>query len=92
MSGLCGRPGCNAPAVATFRFNSGRTSVWLGDLDENMPGWGGRLCREHADRLRPPRGWELFDFRGVTALPSDREPQEAETPLLARAFRGARAS
>ena len=96
MSGLCGRHGCNAPVTAIFRFDGRAQTVWLDDPDQDRLGWGGRLCTRHADRLTPPRGWHLLDRRTVKALPADSDidltPQEEDTPLLARAFRGARAS
>ena len=90
MSG-CGRPGCNAPAAATIGFDASRRTVWLHPLDE--PEATGRLCRVHADSLQPPRGWRFFDYRE----PSERQPNvtdllDARSPLLERAFRGARAS
>ena len=65
----------------------------------------GHLCHRHADSLAPPRGWELQDRRSLARVlghPADATPPpptpvndgilDAETPLLARAFRGARAS
>lgn len=90
MSG-CGRPGCNAPAAAAIGFDSARQAVWLHPLDE--PEATGRLCRVHADSLRPPRGWRFFDYR-EPALPDSEVTGllDARSPLLERAFRGARAS
>jgi putative peptide zinc metalloprotease protein len=57
----CGRPGCNAPAAAAIGFDGARQAVWLHPLDE--PEATSRLCRAHADSLRPPRGWRFFDYR-----------------------------
>jgi hypothetical protein len=91
---LCGRPGCDEPATATFTFNSKLQAVWLDHFGET-PASAGHLCRRHADMLTPPRGWELHDRRdlarvidhpGESELPVD----ESRTPMLARAFRGAR--
>jgi hypothetical protein len=73
-------------------FDGRERSVWLDELDANLMGWGGRLCQDHADRLRPPRGWQIHDRRPVTDLAPERMPEASETPLLARAFRAARAS
>jgi hypothetical protein len=90
MSG-CGRPGCNAPAAAAIGFDSTRQAVWLHPLDE--PEATGRLCRVHADSLRPPRGWRFFDYREPAQPDSDvTDLLDARSPLLERAFRGARAS
>jgi Protein of unknown function (DUF3499) len=87
----CGRPGCNAPAAAAIGFDSARQAVWLHPLDE--PEATGRLCKVHADSLRPPRGWRFFDYRE----PAEPDPEvtdllDARSPLLERAFRSARAS
>jgi Protein of unknown function (DUF3499) len=87
----CGRPGCNAPAAAAIGFDGARQAVWLHPLDE--PEATGRLCRAHADSLRPPRGWRFFDYREPTGPEPDvTELLDARSPLLERAFRGARAS
>jgi hypothetical protein len=87
----CGRPGCNAPAAAAIGFDATRQTVWLHPLDE--PEATGRLCRVHADSLRPPQGWRFFDYRE----PGEQQANvtdllDARSPLLERAFRGARAS
>jgi hypothetical protein len=59
----CARPGCSAPAVATFNFNGLERVVWVGPLAEARTLSAGDLCRRHADRLRPPLHWELRDVR-----------------------------
>ena len=92
---LCGRPGCDEPATATFTFNSRQQTVWLDHLEES-PASAGHLCQQHADRLSPPRGWELQDRRDLARVidhpgeEDDLELDEARTPLLARAFRASR--
>jgi Protein of unknown function (DUF3499) len=87
----CGRPGCSAPAAAAIGFDASRQAVWLHPLDE--PEATGRLCRAHADSLRPPRGWRFFDYREPATPQSDvADLLDARSPLLERAFRGARAS
>jgi hypothetical protein len=101
---LCGRPGCNEPATATFTFNSGQRCVWIDHVGRTNAS-AGHLCHRHADSLAPPRGWELQDRRQLARVlehpgdaaaaapaPVDDGILDAETPLLARAFRGARAS
>lgn len=95
MARMCARPACNLPADASFNFDGLARVVWLGPLDDADMRSAGDLCRAHADRLRPPLRWELRDVRedsptriglakGVTA-------DEAKTPMLARAFRAAKA-
>jgi hypothetical protein len=63
MARLCARPGCSAPAAAMFNFDGLNRIVWLNSLAEAAAYSAGDLCRQHADRLRPPRNWELRDCR-----------------------------
>ncbi len=63
MARLCARPGCSAPAAAAFNFDGLNRVVWLNPLAEAAAYSAGDLCRQHADRLRPPRNWELRDCR-----------------------------
>jgi hypothetical protein len=63
MARKCARPGCNAPAVATFNFDGLRRVVWVGPLDVAVGRSAGDLCRRHADLLRPPLHWEVRDVR-----------------------------
>jgi hypothetical protein len=63
MERLCARPGCHAPAMATFNFDGLRRVVWLGPLDRAVGRSAGDLCRRHSDRLSPPLHWELRDIR-----------------------------
>jgi hypothetical protein len=58
----CARIGCSAPAVASFGFEASTCLVWLDPASESAPG-AGLLCGVHADRLTPPRGWNLLDRR-----------------------------
>jgi hypothetical protein len=97
MARTCARPGCNLPAAATFNFDGLRRVVWLGPLDEADHRSAGDLCRAHGDRLRPPLHWELRDVRqdaptriGLAAGVKSGDP-DAKLPLLARAFRAAKA-
>src|SRR5439155_707708 len=64
-SRTCARPGCRAPAVASFNFDGLRRIVWLEPLAEAAIRSAGDLCRRHVDLLRPPRNWEVRDLRPV---------------------------
>ena len=45
-----------------FAFDASESLVWLDPII--TPGRGaGVLCERHADRLSPPRGWNLLDRR-----------------------------
>jgi hypothetical protein len=65
MARQCARPGCSAPAAATFNFDGLARVVWLGPLTDARTMSAGDLCRRHADRLRPPLHWELRDMRAT---------------------------
>jgi hypothetical protein len=79
MPRFCARPGCSAPATATFTFDGLRRIVWLGPLAEAAAYSAGDLCRRHAELMKPPRNWELRDIRPV---PGTAEP--AGTPAPSR--------
>jgi hypothetical protein len=56
--------GCDAPATAVFAFDASECLVWLDPLGSGGRG-AGVLCGLHADRMSPPRGWNLLDRRDV---------------------------
>jgi hypothetical protein len=60
----CSRLGCREPAVAVFAFDARESLVWLDPVSSAGRG-AGVLCQTHADRLSPPRGWNLLDRRGA---------------------------
>lgn len=64
MRRSCSRPGCAAPAGATFSYEYASSTVWLEDLTPEAHPSTYDLCAAHADRLAPPRGWQLADHRG----------------------------
>ncbi len=68
MSRRCARPGCGQVADATLSFAYDQRQVWLDDrLVEDHPA-NHDLCGRHADRTRPPKGWELRDRRQATVF------------------------
>src|SRR5690349_14478246 len=73
---VCARAGCNAPAVATLRFEPTERLAWLAELDESAARTQGDLCQRHAAALVLPRGWELRDERVAAPLvdPVDAPP------------------
>ena len=68
---LCARPGCSNPAVASFNFDGLARVVWIGPLADARARTAGDLCRRHADRLTPPRHWELRDVRPAVTSAGD---------------------
>ncbi len=68
--------------MAVFAFDAQESLVWLDPID--TPGRGaGVLCLTHADRLSPPRGWNLLDRRGAESRLWLGEPA-ATTPASRR--------
>jgi uncharacterized protein DUF3499 len=85
---LCARRGCDAPAVATLRFQSTQRSAWLVDVDATAAHSERDLCTRHATALILPTGWQLFDGRRASAGESESlEPPAVGRPVL-RARRG----
>jgi Protein of unknown function (DUF3499) len=60
----CSRLGCDESAVAVFAFDARECLVWLDPISTQGRG-AGVLCERHADRMSPPRGWNLLDRRGA---------------------------
>jgi|SRR5579862_7022551 len=78
---VCARAGCNAPAVATLRFQPTEREAWLAELDESAARTQGDLCQRHAAALVLPRGWELHDERRAVrarVAPAEVRPLAAE--------------
>ena len=63
MRRLCERPGCGAPAEASYGIDQINLVVWIDALDVAERESAGRLCRRHADALEGPRGWTTDDRR-----------------------------
>src|SRR5262249_46837720 len=80
-------------AVAGFAFNAGDCLVWLDPLGGRGQG-AGVLCELHAERMSPPRGWNLLDRRSAASrLWIGREPvapplppRRREVPARPRAY------
>lgn len=103
---LCGRPGCSEPATASFTFSSDARAVWLDHVgrinatagyichrhaDAFLPprGWELHDRRDFA-RVVEHRGEPPAPEAEAAPDPTLDPALDAQTPLLARAFRGAR--
>ncbi|MDX1658065.1 MAG: DUF3499 family protein [Nitriliruptorales bacterium] len=86
----CARPGCPAPASATLSFRYSSREAWLGELRAEAVPETYDLCGTHADRTRPPHGWQLVDRRPVdTDEPgSEGFGDERTVAVLKAALRG----
>ena len=63
MSRRCARPACGQDAVTTLSFDYASRQVWLDPLVDFDSPANHDLCRRHADRTQPPKGWALRDRR-----------------------------
>lgn len=88
----CSRPGCPTPATATLTFRYDQQHASLVPLAPDGGPETYDLCRDHADRTRPPHGWTLRDGR-PDEIPVDTPDasalgSERTVALLAAALRG----
>lgn len=65
---LCSKPGCSEPAEATMILSYEGRRVVLSNLLPEHDRNHVELCMRHADRLRPPVGWEIRDDRTLRWL------------------------
>jgi Protein of unknown function (DUF3499) len=84
MARLCSRPGCSAPAAVTFNFDGLNRIVWLNGLPESPTFTAGDLCWRHAERLQPPRNWEVRDRRTVRVMPPGTAAPSRHQPPASR--------
>ena len=55
---------CSLPATAWMTFQYPASHVELFELPDDSDGYGGyALCDRHAERMSPPVGWDLVDYR-----------------------------
>ena len=86
----CSRLGCDELATTVFAFDARESLVWLDPLGSGGRG-AGVLCGTHADRMSPPRGWNLLDRRGLESRLWMGRAGAASTPAPAPSRRRARA-
>ena len=76
----CSKTGCARPAVATLTYAYADRAVVLGPLATYAEPHTYDLCREHAERMTAPRGWDVVRLGGDYP-----EPTLAGDDLLALA-------
>lgn len=68
-------------AEAWMIFNYDESHIDIFAMPDGCDGYGGyAMCTNHANRLRPPRGWTLTDSREIalTLFPLTSVPPSAE--------------
>ncbi|MDV3220029.1 DUF3499 domain-containing protein [Intrasporangium sp.] len=76
----CSKTGCARPAVATLTYAYADRAIVLGPLATYAEPHTYDLCRDHAERLTAPRGWDVVRVGGEFS-----EPVLAADDLLALA-------
>ncbi len=76
---MCSRAACARPASGTLTYVYSDSTVVLGPLATYAEPHAYDLCREHAQRLTAPRGWE------VVRLASDQPAPTSHDDLVALA-------
>jgi hypothetical protein len=72
---LCSKPGCQGAAAAVLSYDySSRLAVLDDPRDQMVDPHLYVLCASCADRLSPPRGWDLTDRRAEPPLFLPRDP------------------
>ncbi|MCB4207970.1 DUF3499 domain-containing protein [Arthrobacter sp. UM1] len=83
----CSKIGCSQPAVSTLTYSHADQTAVLGPLSLQAEPHTYDLCLTHADRLTPPRGWEIVrlelpdpavDPDGLSAVVDALAPEEEE--------------
>ncbi|WP_414644523.1 DUF3499 domain-containing protein [Brachybacterium sp.] len=67
----CSRTACSRPAVSSLTFVYEDSTAVLGPLSRHSEPHAYDLCREHASRMTPPRGWELLRVAGGEQVSDD---------------------
>ena len=84
----CSRPGCDTPAAATLVFSYREQVARVVELLDQGEPQAYDLCGVHADRTRPPMGWELADTRPPRSDSPRRLDDDETVAVLAAALRG----
>ena len=77
----CDRPGCSEPVFLHYGFDPAAAVVWLEVPTDDLQSG---LCRVHAERLTPPRGWTIDDRRDPTLRLFRPGPEDSRSPSKSR--------
>ena len=80
---LCSKPGCGGAAAAVLSYDYASSKAMLDDpagvgVDPHLY----VLCARCADRLVPPRGWDLVDRRDKPPLFLPRDPSTTTVEVV----------
>lgn len=78
LARLCSRQTCRRPARTTLTFVYSDSTAVIGPLSVHAEPHAYDLCVPHAQRMTPPRGWEIVRLEGIP------ESQDEEAPAAQR--------
>ncbi|WP_144791531.1 DUF3499 family protein [Kocuria palustris] len=71
LARLCSRQTCRRPAQTTLTFVYSDSTAVIGPLSVHAEPHAYDLCIPHAERMTPPRGWEIVRLEGVLEQADD---------------------
>ena len=78
---LCTKPSCARPGAVVLAYDYAARKAILEDAPQGqLSPHVYVLCIKCAERLRPPKGWELEDLREEPALFLDKVPDLVSSP------------
>lgn len=78
---LCTKPSCARPGAVVLAYDYSERKAVLEDAPQGqLSPHVYVLCIKCAERLRPPKGWELHDLREEPALFLERVPDLVGSP------------
>lgn len=83
LARLCSRQTCRRPARTTLTFVYSDSTAVIGPLSVHAEPHAYDLCVPHAQRMTPPRGWEIVRLEGVPESQDDDAPAARLGDLVA---------
>lgn len=80
---LCSRQTCRRPARTTLTFVYSDSTAVIGPLSVHAEPHAYDLCVPHAQRMTPPRGWEIVRLEGITDSQDEEAPAAQRGDLVA---------
>lgn len=83
LARLCSRQTCRRPARTTLTFVYSDSTAVIGPLSVHAEPHAYDLCVPHAQRMTPPRGWEIVRLEGLPESQDEEAPAAAPGALVA---------
>lgn len=83
LARLCSRQTCRRPARTTLTFVYSDSTAVIGPLSVHAEPHAYDLCVPHAQRMTPPRGWEIVRLEGIPVSQDEDAPAAQPGDLVA---------